>query len=283
MYPPTFKHIVTAFFLATLVCPAQNFINLDFSHNVQATNAIYPNQSTLGPEYYSGLVFDFKDVAFVNGAAVDARVSLTSQTPGYEFVGYIPDYNQAPSGPEGDLGVYYRFNGDFSNSTGGVSYQISFFESGTNYTNPQTLSDIRLLIYDHDGELGQSESIKTYLADGFTGYQANNFSGISIYDQGDTWLFEGRGAGHPEDSADGGFIAYYHDTSSIRFDSFSSALSILPTADYGIFTAYDGDLSLINGDTTGFGSIVMIPETSTSLFAIFSLLTFIVFWRCRES
>jgi hypothetical protein len=282
-YLPPLKQTLAVFFLINLTCHAQNFIDLDFSNNVQITNAIYPNQSTLGPDYYSGLVFDFRDVAFVDGAAVDARVSLNYQSPGYEFVGYIPDYNQTPSGPEGDLGVYYRYNGDFANPSGGISFQISFFEGGTNYTNPQTLSDVRFLIYDHDGEEGQSENIRTYLADGFIGYQTHYVSDITAYDQGETWRFVGKGATYPEDSPDGGFIAYYHDTSSIRFDSFSTALNTLPAANYGIFAAYDGDLSLINGDTTNFGKIIPIPEVSTPLLAIFSLLNSTVFWRRRES
>jgi hypothetical protein len=281
-YPPKIKHVFAVFFLVNSICPAQNFIDLDFSHNVQATNATNPNNSTLGPDYYSGLMLEFKDVAFVDGLGVDARVSINFQSPGYEFVGYIPDYNQDAGGPEGDLGVYYRFNGDFTNPTGGISYQISFFEGGTNFSNSQRLSDVRFLIYDHDGEVGQSENITTYLADGFTGYQVNNVSGISAHDQGNTWRFEARGADYPGDSPDGGFIAYYHDTSSIRFDSSSISLNSLPYANYGVFAAYDGDLSLINGDTTNFGSIIPVPELSSSLLTIFSLTTSLIFWRRRE-
>ena len=244
---------------------AQNFVDLDFTHNVQPNNAIYPNQSTLGPDYFNGTVLDFVNVAFVNGMAVDARVSINLVSPGYEFVGYIPDYNQAPAGPEGDLGVYYRFNGDNANPTGGISYTISFYESGSNFTTARTLTDFRFLIYDLDGEPGQSESIHTHVADGFTGYQIRNGSGIQTQAESDSLTFHSRGIGHPEDNADGGLIAYYQNTSQVTFDMFSTSAPGLPFANYGIFAAYDGDLSLNGGTTSGFGSFVAVPEPTTPL------------------
>jgi hypothetical protein len=262
--PPV--RIGLALLLTSLTASAQNFVDLDFSQNVQPNNAIYPNQSTLGPEYFSGYTFDFVNVAFVNGLAVDARVTVTGVSEGYDFVGYIPDYNQATGGPEGDLGVYYRSElGNQQEVTGGISYTISFYQSGSNFTTSQTLSDIRFLIYDHDGETGQSESIRTYAADGFTGYQIGNVSGIHVHDEGDSYRFDARGAGHPEDNADGGFIAYYHETSSIRFDMFSTTSPTLPGANNGIFGAFDGDLSLIGGNTSGFGTFVPVPEPSVNL------------------
>lgn len=270
MHRPPSRLIIIALILSPLTGVAQTFTDLDFSHNIQATNAIYPNNSTLGPDYYSGATFDFANVAYVNGMAVDARVSLISTTPGYDFVGYIPAYDSAVGGPAGDLGVYYRFNGDFNNPTGGMAYTISFYQSGSNFTASQTLSDVRFLIYDHDGEPTQSESLRTYRSDGFTGYQLGNTSGINAIDEGTTWRFDARGQNFPEDSPEGGFVAYYHDTSSIRFDIFSTTTGG-PVANYGVFTAFDGDVSLLGGNFSGLGPLVAVPEPTSPLLVAVAL------------
>lgn len=260
--------------LGPLSASAQNFVDLDFSHNVQATNATNPNNSTLGPAYYAGLTLDFQNVAFVNELGVDARVTINFATspgvsPGYEFVGYIPDYNSASGGPEGDLGVYYRsMLNNLLPVTGGISYTISFYESGSNFTTSKTLSDFRFLIYDHDGEPGQNESIRTHKSDGFVGYQIGSISGITAREGPGYWDFDARGYGHPEDNADGGFIAYYQNTSSVTFDMYATTMPWLPGANNGIFAAFDGDLSLTGGSTTGFNPYVSVPEPSTSLLVL---------------
>ncbi len=271
---PPGRIVSALLFLVPMTGSAQNFVDLDFSHNVQPTNATNPNNSTLGPAYYAGLTLDFVNVAFVNEFAVDARVTINFATspgvsPGYEFVGYIPDYNSAAGGPEGDLGVYYRsMLNNVLPVTGGISYTISFYESGSNFTTSKTLSDFRFLIYDHDGEPGQSESIRTYESNGFVGYQIGNISGIHAHDENGAWSFDSRGSGHPEDNADGAFIAYYHNTSSVTFDMYATTLPWLPGANNGVFAAFDGDLSLTGGSTTGFGNYQSIPESSTSLLAV---------------
>ncbi len=270
--------IMSACLLVSLPANAQNFIGLDFSHNVQATNAMYPNNSTLGPEYFSGLTLDFVNVAYVDGFAVDARVTVLGTTPGYDFVGYIPDYNQAAGQPEGDLGVYYRFNGDYGNATGGIAYTISFYQGGGSFNNSTTLSDVGFLIYDHDGESTQSEHIRTYVSDGLVGYQLGDISGINAVNEGDTWRFDARGANHPEDNADGAFIAYYQNASTIRFDMFSTTTGG-PVGNYGIFAAFDGDLSLTGGGTSGFGGFTPIPEPSVPMSAAAALSLFMLHRR----
>ncbi|RYD46935.1 MAG: hypothetical protein EOP83_28830 [Verrucomicrobiaceae bacterium] len=268
--------IVSALLLLTpLTASAQNFVDLDFSHNVQATNAFYPNNSTLGPAYFAGLTLDFENVAFVNGLAVDARVTLNYAggnpiSPGYEFVGYIPDYNTAGTNPGNDLGVYYRSINGYSSSpyTGGVSYTITFYESGSNYTTKQTLSNFRFLVYDHDGEEDQSETVRTFASDGFVGYQIGKNSGITTRDSNGIWDFDARGSNHPETTADGGFIAYYENTSSVRFDMYATTSPNLPWANNGVFAAFDGDLSVTGGSTNDFYSYQPIPEPATSLLAV---------------
>ncbi len=266
--------IILSLLLIPSVASGQNFVDLDFSQNIQPTNAVNPNNSTLGPDYFAGLTLDFANVAFIDGLPVDARVAIDFTaaqpvSPGYEFVGYIPDYDAASGGPEGDLGVYYKsIFGNTSAVTGGISMRISFFEGGGNFTTATTLTHLRFLIYDHDGEPGQSESVRTYLSDGFSGYQIGDDSGIHSHDEGNSWRFDAFGQGFPETSPDGGFIAYYQNTSSIRFDLFSTTEAYHPAVNSGIFVAFDGDLGLLDGDSTGFGTFIPIPEPSTPLIAL---------------
>ncbi len=260
---------------------AQNFLPLDFSQNVQQNNSIYPNNSTLGPEYYSGLTMDFINVTNQNGQVIDARVTVLGTAGNYNFVGYIPDYNQSVGQPEGDLGVYYRHDGDFTAPTGGIAYTLSFFEGGGTFSTAAVLSDFRILIYDHDGEPGQAESIRTYNSDGFTGHQNYNGSGITALDEEDSWRFDSGGMNKPEDGPQGGFLAYYQNTSSIRFDLFATTLPSNPAGNNGIFVAFDGDLSLTNGQTGNFGTFVPVPEPSA--FSLTACALTMVMMRRRRS
>ncbi len=59
MHRPPSGYIILAMSLSPLTVLAQTFTDLDFSNNIQATNAMYPNNSNLGPDYYSGVTFDF--------------------------------------------------------------------------------------------------------------------------------------------------------------------------------------------------------------------------------
>lgn len=261
---------------ATASAVAQNITLLDFTKNVQSTDSIYPNNSTLGPEYFSGLSFDFKEVATIEGGAtIDARVTVVSTAGNYNFVGWIPDYNSAVGEPDGDLGVYYRHNGFFDPedplnpgaerfSSGGISYTISFFEGGGTFTTAAVMSRIGFLIYDFDGEAYQSEGIRTYESDGFSGYQTYTGSGITASDESGIWTFNSPGGNLSETGPEGSFIAYFDNTSTIRFDMFSTTSTNNPTGNNGVFAAFDGDLSLTNG-TTGFEPLVNVPEPSSAL------------------
>lgn len=263
--------VAALLFTTLLVVKAQNYLPLDFSQNVQATNAMYPNNSTLGPAYYSGLTYDFVNVTTSNGQAVDARVTILGTEGNYNFVGWIPDYNSDSGQPEGDLGVYYRHDGGFAFPTGGIAFTMAFYEGGGTFTNAAVLSDFRLLIYDHDGEPGQHESIRTYEDDGFVGYQLRDGSGIHTHDEGDTWRFDAGGTNLSETGPEGGFIAYYQNTSSVRFDMFATTYPSNPATNNGVFAAFDGDLSVNNGGTGGFGSFVPVPEPGSTALAGTSL------------
>lgn len=269
--------------LSSLLCAgarAQNYVDLNFSNNVTPALEMYPNNSTLGPYYSSSLVMDFAGAGNYNGTSVDVRVSMIGLLDGetsnfrpsstYEWVGWIPDYNALND--SNDLGVYYRHDGNFAQTSGGVAWTMSFYEGGTNFTNPLTLPGVRFLIYDHDGEPLQDESIRAFGEDGLVGYQLALDSGIHSHQQGDNWRFDARGSGHPETGPEGGMILYYQNTSSVRFDMFGTTLAGLPIQNSGIFQAWDGDLSLIDGDTSGFGPMVSIPEPATPALAALAVI-----------
>jgi hypothetical protein len=264
--------------LTTYTVFAQSIHPLDFSQSVQGTNDIYPNNSTLGPEFYNGFTYDFLNVTTQGGQSIDARVNVIGTQGNYNFVGWIPDYNSDSPQPNGDLGVYYRHNGWFDPpdpqnplaerfSFGGVAFTISFFEGGGSFTNSAVLSEVGFLIYDFDGETYQSENIRMHESDGFAGYQIYNDSGIQTsYADGD-WTFSAPGVNLPETGPEGSLIAYYQNTSSIRFDLFATTSTNNPFQNNGIFAAFDGDLSLVGPGTPGYGAFVPVPEPSTPLLA----------------
>jgi hypothetical protein len=264
--------VLHAWILLAGLLRAQSYVDLDFTNNVQPNNAIYPNNSTLGPDYYNGAVFDFTNVGTTGSTTIDARMSLVSTSGKYELVGWIPDYNQDPGQPEGDLGVYGRstdVNGRFS---GGLVWRMDFFEGGGSFTTPLTLPAFRFLIYDHDGEAQQRESLRVFLDDGFIGYQIRDDSGITAVDEGASWLFPSRGLNHSETNEDGGMILYFANTNHVLFQWDIENFGGLPPQNSGFFKAIDGDLSLTGGSTANFSTFAPVPEPSTSTLAILSIL-----------
>jgi hypothetical protein len=216
---------------------------------------------------------DFASAGSYNGISIDVRASLVGLTDGetsnlrdsstYQWVGWIPDYNGSAS--NNDLGVYYRHDGNYAQETGGIAWTLSFYESGTDFSVPMTLPGVRFLIYDHDGEDYQSESIRAFGSDGLAGYRLHESSGIHVHDEDGDLRFDSRGEGHSETTADGGMILYYHDVSSVRFDWFSTTQFGLPVQNNGIFGAIDGDLGLTGGGTAGFGEFIPVPEPCAPL------------------
>jgi len=252
---------------------AQTYVDLDFSGNVQPASQMYPNNSTLGPYYSSALSMDFANAGSYNGNSIDVRVSFLGltddegssfrETSTYQWVGWIPDYNDSFS--KNDLGVYYRHDGNLAQATGGIAWSMSFFLGGSNFGTSVELPGVRLLIYDHDGESLQHESIRAFAGDGLTGYQLHGNSGIHAHDEGDSYRFDSRGSGHPETTADGGMILYYQNTSSIRFDMFGTTYAGLPPQNLGIFAAWDGNLGVNGGTTNGFDPLVVVPEPTAPI------------------
>lgn len=275
------RHIPLLLLLSALPCAAQTYLDLDFRNNVEATNAQFPNNSSLGPNYYSGQTMHFTNVTSQNGVSVDAVVTVSAKEGSYDLIGWIPHYNHQWTNRRGDLGAYAAFTGTYPDATspalGGLTYQISFYVGGESllpsdrFQTEIALSAFRFLVYDHDGEPSQAESIRTFYEDGFVGYQIRDGSGITTEADASSVIFHSQGSNLSETTDAGSFIAYYENTSSIQFQLLASTThdAVGPLGGYlntyGIFTAFDGSLSLINGDTANFGATVPVPEPSAIL------------------
>ncbi|MFT4175834.1 MAG: PEP-CTERM sorting domain-containing protein [Luteolibacter sp.] len=281
MHPPLLLRCLGFVLFTALPSTAQTFVDLDFSHHVQSTNSMWPNNSSLGPHYYNGSSFHFTNVTNVNGTSVDAIVTVSGTQGSYDLVGWIPNYNNQGGSYPGHLGAYAVYNGDTpeagSPALGGLTYQITFYTGGDSllpderYQTQMALPAFRFLVYDHDGEPSQSESLTAFYSEGFRGYQIRDGSGITTYTDGDSVTFHSRGANHSETDDSGSFIAYFENTSSISFQLTASTTheAVGPAGGWGnthgIFTAFDGSLNLVGGNTENFGAFMPVPEPSTAL------------------
>lgn len=240
-------------------------MDLVFDSPVQSTT----NNHSLG-RYYSGFTYDFTNIAPTSGSIIDARISISSVSDGYIYNGTFPNYSSASGEPSGDLGYLYTYTESNtepgSNETiGGITYNISFYEAGSNFTTPFIIPNFRLLIYDVDGESNQSESVRAFASDGFYAYQipTNDMITVDIENGGESYLFTGPGINVAENDASGAFIFHYRDTSSIDLQMVSASTG---TLNNGVFSAIDGDLSLIGKNTDAFTDPQPIPEPSSILF-----------------
>lgn len=230
-------------------------VDLDFSNPVGTANA---NDASLGP-YFTSLTLNFTSVA----PGVDMRVQATTWGA-ISFVGHFADYNSALGQPDGDLGVYYNATG---NGLGGVHYQLNFYQSGSNFTTAYTVSDLQLMLYDVDGESTQSEMLKAYAADGLKSYQTGtDASSVTAAPITGGVLFTGPGTNYAETDVSGAFILHYQNTSSILLDFQADTTNISSrNLTNGVFSAIDGDLSMLNGDKSGFTAPQAVPEPSGAM------------------
>lgn len=269
-----FFAIVTASilgFISQASANTLNYYNLVFSNPVQSTNRTDPN---LGA-YYSGLSYDFRNVAPNSGVSIDLRVSVTiNNSPDYGFVGSYPNFNASPTNTNGDLGFTYQYNGNRNvnggnsiTTVGGIDYTLTFYVGNGNFSTEIAVPNLRFLMYDVDGETNQSESIRVYQNDGFIGYQLPSIGGItqSYNASNKSHSFTGPGSNRAETDASGAFILHYQNTSKIRFTMEASTRLNGWNANSvnQVFSAIDGDLSMI--DPQNFNQFVAIPEPSSAL------------------
>ncbi|WP_166442753.1 PEP-CTERM sorting domain-containing protein [Phragmitibacter flavus] len=217
----------------------------------------------MGP-YFDGTTLNFTDIAPASGQNIDLRLTVTDVIGNYQFIGSFPNYKQGSSNePNGDLGYFYEHLGGAPFGAGGLTYNLDFFEGGTNFTTPFTIPLFRLMIYDVDGEAVQSEGVRVFEEDGFVAYQLPTIGGISVTENAGDFLFTGPGTNRAEDDPSGAFILIFADTSSIRLQMEANTTS--GNSANGIFSAIDGDLSLFNGNTDDFDDPVPTPEPSSAL------------------
>lgn len=252
------RHIGLALLTLSLAAApiAAQTVDLNFSNPVGTPNA---NNASLGP-YFTSLSLNFTNVA----PGVDMTVQATTWGS-ISFTGHFADYNSLSSGePNDDLGVYYAAT---ATGLGGVHYQMNFYQSGTNFTTPYTISQLQLMLYDVDGESNQSEMLKAYTADGLASYQTgNDASSVTASPFAGGVLFTGPGQNYAETDVSGAFILTYQNTDSILLDfqANTTGISNMSTGN-PVFSAIDGDLSMLNGETSGFTSPQVVPEPSGAL------------------
>ena len=239
--------------LLALPLPVYSQIDLSFANLMESTDVPNPPFG-LGPGY-SGTTMHFTDVAPGSGLSVDMLVTVTNvSTPQYYYEVSIPDYKSTTgTEPNGDLGyLYYHDDGSGGSSVGGLFYNLEFFEGGGTFTTPKTMPAFQFLIYDVDGESVQSEAVRVFSLDGFVGYGITA-GGVTVQDNGFAYLFTGPGTNRQEDDPSGAFVLIYENTSKVTFQMESDTDdSDADSNDNPVFSAIDGDLSLINGDASDF-------------------------------
>jgi len=283
MKNPLFFGIVGTVMLFIGSSARADVVPLTFSTFTPPTDATSPSSLGLGPAYVGGLTMDFTNVATDGATTLDARVTAVVQAnTGFATVnpktghGYIPDYiSTTTSEPEADLGFLY--NG-IAIGTSGVTFTIDFYDgTGTltgTFATPYTIPDLELLIYDVDGEgfpsgsPRQSEFFDAFLADGLYSYQIDASHPMTVTPITGGFNFLGPGVDKPETDTEGAAILRYMNTDSVSL-AFGSQ-QILVTDNF-VFSAIDGDLSLLGGDRSSFGDPTVVPVPAAVLLGILGL------------
>lgn len=243
-------------FISAVVLPfglsAQTLVDLAFNNPVEGTNT-----TGTGP---TGAAFTGTTYRFLNVApGYDMRATITSFGNG-QFLYSYPNYSSAAGEPSGDLGYRYQATGSYG--LGGIRYKLDFFESGGVFSTAKVLPDLALMIYDVDGEANQDESVRVFLSDGFYGFRMPSVGGTTFVNEGASFLFSGPGSNRNEDDPSGAFILYFGNTSSLMLEMVSDTTGgSLPN---GVFSAIDGNLSLIGKNFTNFTEVQGVPEPSVS-------------------
>jgi hypothetical protein len=212
----------------------------------------------------------FTNVATENGRVVDAMIVATvkdstdfAETGSAGYFGdggFIPDYRPAGTNASADLGFLYYGNG-INSIENGISLAFSFFDgsgdlSGT-FGQSILVDTLNFAIYDVDGEsvakgggADQSEFFRAFASDGLESYQLGTTEqALTATQEGDELTFRGPDKNYAESDASGAVVLNYANTSSFTLD-FGSVQSSGANQN-GVFSAFDGDLSLI--DLANFG------------------------------
>ena len=233
------------FLLALASAPlltAQEAVDLHFINQLQPNNTTVSLSATGNWPAYNGSQMDFTNVATLpNGQTIDLRATVESVTGPFVYQAIVPDFNQ------GDLGFLYANTGL---GVGGFTLRLNFFAGGGTFTTPYVMPKLRLTFYDVDGESIQSEGVRVFRDDGFSGYElpSGDFS-VTLTEEngGDSFLFNGPGSNRSETDRSGAFMLDFTNTASLRLSMHSNTSG--GGSNNPMFAAIDGDLSQI--DSTG--------------------------------
>jgi hypothetical protein len=240
-----------------------NFSTIDTALDTTTTVNYY--NFGFGPGVASNVIH-YKNVF----SGVDAVVTATVTGANYSFSEHIYNYSANSAGqPTGDAAFFYQIAPTFT-GLGTMNYKIDLFASGSNYSTAYVASDLRLFAYDIDGEATQGESLRVAKGNGtsgLVGYQIGNSTTaplpLLVTNNATDYVFSGRDINLAESNTSGGVILYYENTSSVNLQfeantrTPSAAGTGLPAGSptgNPVFSAIDGDVSLIGNNTTNFDS-----------------------------
>ena len=147
-----------------------------------------------------------------------------------------------------------------------MTYKIDLFNSGSNFTVAAGPTNLRFLAYDVDGEASQGEAVRVFKNNGFSGYQVGNaVNALIATEETDSYLFSGRNINRPETDPSGAAIFYFENTNTVTLQFEANTRTAIGNNNNGVFSAIDGDLSLLAGDLSGFASRVDTRATATAV------------------
>ncbi|BDS05675.1 hypothetical protein NT6N_07150 [Oceaniferula spumae] len=247
---PVSQLIAIGFMAMSSAITAQSFSDLDFGNPVEASDSSHP---TYGPSW-TGNSISFTNVA----PGVDMKMTMSGIGTGLSVDGIFANYKSNNTNePNGDLGFRYEAS-SYNYAT--ITSTLDFYKSGTNFSERIEIARFRMMMYDVDGEANQSEGATFYAEDGLVGYQlaSADASPRPSSVSSDHVTFTGPGTNKSETDTSGAMILHFENTDSIRLEMFANTTA--GNTPNGVFTAFDGDLSMLGGDLSDFGDVELLPD-----------------------
>jgi hypothetical protein len=225
------------------------FNSIDTTRSTYNVNGPIPGSAN-GEIVTSNSVF-YKNVA--NG--VDAKITATATGSNYRFDIHEVNYTAAGNS-NGDSAFDYSIRAN-SLGQGGLTYQIELFTTTGgvhNFTTAYVAPELRFLVYDVDGESLQSEAVRIAKSASFIGYQTGTSANALIPSSDATsYLFSGRNANISETDASSAAMLYFANTNTVTLNFEANTTTASTNRNY-VFSAIDGDLSIIGATGTPFNS-----------------------------
>jgi hypothetical protein len=230
-----------------------NFATVDTTRNTVGTDTsglgpgVAPNNTT--PGVFQNIIY-YKDVA----TGMDARITATVSGTRYSFINHLPNFT-AKGASVSDTGLRYQI--DSGIGQGQLTWKIDLFTNDHNYTTAATATDFRFLTYDVDGEPSQGEAVRVFKGDtatnsGFAGYQLGTTSPLALTETANSYLFTGGGVNVAENNPAGSVLLFFQNTNSITLQYEANTTS--GSGANPVYSAVDGDVSIIGNNTTNFDS-----------------------------